>query len=277
MVADVLQAEVSPDSSRLFTLSRDTVIVWDVGPDGGFGESHPGIPGRWVANPPDVVEPGRLLVAPTRPLGPVVQEIPYLGEGTRTVAATFLDPRTGEVVDEVVVGETREDAYFGASVAVSPDRRRVAVTSGFATTVLDTRTREEIARIELPPDGYEDPNSGSPPAGSVWSAEWTSDGARLLLGTEGAHATATGEEDPPPGGDIVVVDTATWRGGTRWPSEVVPEVMELGPGGRYLAAVERQQPRGADPGRRDPRRAPHAGVRHRRPADRPVLLLRTAA
>ena len=147
----------------------------------------PGHPGRFVANPPDVIEPGRLLVAPTRPtpLEPVDPYVPYTGEGTQSVAATFLDPRTAEVVGEVVVGDT-------------------------------------AARLTT---------------GSVWSAAWTTDGARLLLGAEGAAATWTGDQDSHPGGDILVVDTATWEVVERVAIDVVPDDIELDPSGRFLAAV----------------------------------------
>ena len=40
----------------------------------------------------------------------------------------------------------------GSSVAVSPDRRLVAVTHGFGTAIVDTRTRELVHRVELPID-----------------------------------------------------------------------------------------------------------------------------
>ena len=128
------------------------------------------------------------------------------------------------------MGETRgEDVAVGASVAVSPDRRMVAVTSGLAATVLDARTREVIARIELPPDGHEDPDGGLP-AGTVWSAAWTPDGARLLLGVEGAAAAWTGHQDSNPGGDIVVVDTATWKSRGPGRRRRRPGDIELEPG-----------------------------------------------
>ena len=40
----------------------------------------------------------------------------------------------------------------GSSVAVSPDRRLVAVTHGFGTAIVDTRTREIVHRVVLPID-----------------------------------------------------------------------------------------------------------------------------
>lgn len=52
-------------------------------------------------------------------------------------------------MDRVYVGDNM-GFTFGSSVSVSPDRSKVAVTYGYGTVVLDTRTREELARIELP-------------------------------------------------------------------------------------------------------------------------------
>jgi DNA-binding beta-propeller fold protein YncE len=187
-----------------------------------------------MVNPPEVVERGRLLVAATRPLGS--GDWPYAGPGTAAVAATFLDPRTGEVVEEFPVGETDEDYSWGASVAVSDDGRWIAVTTFSATYVIDSRTRRVIATIDLTSDGDEDGDGAEEMSGST-SAAWTKDGARLLLGNEGAAAAWTGDQDSTPGGDIVVVDTATWKEVDRVAIGVVPEHIELDPSGRFLVAV----------------------------------------
>ena len=225
---DVLEVEIDPEGSHVVTVSPDNrVIVWDVGPDGGFGTSHPGLPGRWMANGPEDVEPGRLVVAPTRSLDPQGQSIPYLGEGTLDAAATFLDPRTGEVVEQVDVGSTVEDAVFGVSVAVSPDRGLVAVTSGLGVTVLDTATRDVVQRLDLP-DGF------------YCSAEWTPDGIRLLLGHEGQGCWA--QDTSTEAGDILVVDVATWEVVDRQPLDVLPEFMELGPDDRSLVVLSGNSP-----------------------------------
>ena len=148
-----------------------------------MGESYPRLPdGRWISNRPQVVEAGRLLVAPTRTGSGIGEELGGKpGPGSESVAATFLDPATGEVVQQVVVGDTLYYADFGSSVAVSPDRSMVAITWGLGTTVLDTRTRDVIAEIVLPPE------EGLPlPAAAVWCAAWTPDGSNLLLGAESA-------------------------------------------------------------------------------------------
>ena len=129
------------------------MIVWDVGPDGGFGTRTRASPAAgWRTRRRSSNRAGWSSRRRGR-CPPDGQAIPYLGPGTLGVAATFIDPRTGEVVDQVEVGDTVEDAYFGASVAVSPDGRWVAVTSGLATTVLDARTRDVVKRIVLPPNG----------------------------------------------------------------------------------------------------------------------------
>ena len=85
----------------------DTMITWDMSADGGFGEAYPGLDdaGSPTAR---ARRAGRLLVAPTRTGAGTGEPDPVdPGRGPETVAATFLDPATGEVVDEVVVGRHR--------------------------------------------------------------------------------------------------------------------------------------------------------------------------
>jgi len=113
---------------------------------------------------------------------------------------------------------------FGSSVAVSPDRTKVAVTYGYGTVVLDTRTRRELTRIKLR-DAYGDPEP-------VWSSVWSVDGTRLLLAAAGNNLVGDTAEH----GSLVVVDTTTWA--TR--SERVDidgsaQTMEFSPDGRWLA------------------------------------------
>ena len=236
--AGVIVAEIDPAGEHLVTASGDNeLIVWDVGPDGGFGSSHPGIPGRWVAGPPAVVEPGRLVVAPTRPLPKDAEGPPYGGGDTLGVAATFLDPRTGGVVDQVDVGDTVSDAWFGASVAVSFDRRWIAVTSGLATTVLDARTRQVVTTIRLPANGDRDEVGRPYPAGVVCCAVWTGDGTRLLLGTGGYLPGTLVDDAPRTPGELAVVDTSTWEVVRQVVLDRVPEVLEPDPDGRWLAVA----------------------------------------
>jgi WD40 repeat protein len=157
------------------------------------------------------------MVAPTRPgtsPSDVREEVP--GPETLSVAATFLEPDTGEVVDQVVLGDTVEESPFGSSVAVSPDRSMVAVTWGLGTTVLDTRTHEVVEEIVLPPHGDAGVGDGSLPATVVSSAAWTPDGSTLLLGAEANAERRTGPApagaaaDSRRGGYLVPVDTTTW-------------------------------------------------------------------
>ena len=222
----VTAAELSPDGRTLYTAARDqTVIGWDVSADAGFGSAYPGLGDRWIANRPDTVVPGRLVVAPTRPLSRHGDDGLVPAADTFAVAATFLDPATGRVVDQVRVGRTFRGPLMGSSVAVSPDGLKVAVTSGLATTVLDTRTRERLHRVVLPPvgDGY--------PHEVVWAAGWTRDGADLLIGAEG-------RADEGRDGGLVVVDPDTGAVRRRVDLGGNVQVMEQSPDGRVLAVGE---------------------------------------
>lgn len=222
----VTAAELSPDGRTLYTASRDqTVIGWDVSPDAGFGSAYPGLDGRWIANRPEAVGPGRLVVAPTRPLSRLGDDGVVPAADTFAVSATFLDPATGRVVDQVRVGRTFEGPMMGSSVAVSPDGRKVAVTSSLATTVLDTRTRKRLGRVVLPPVGDGHPHE------VVWAAGWTRDGARLLLGAEGSA-------DEGRDGGLVVVDPDTWAVRRRVDLGGNVQVMEQSADGRVLAVGE---------------------------------------
>ena len=105
-------------------------MVWDVSPSGGFGAPRPGLDDRWITDEPAVVEPGELVVVPTRPFGTAVPgDWPYFGPGTSEVAATFVDPRTGEVVDEVAVGDDAGGGVHrglrGGQPRPQPDRRQL--------------------------------------------------------------------------------------------------------------------------------------------------------
>ena len=233
---DVVEAEVDPAGRRLITLGLDhTIITWDMGADGGFGQSYPGLDGRWISNRPQAV-PGGLVVAPTRP-GASTSEFRDAGPGTgtRSVAAVFLDPDTGQVEHQVPLGDTIEDVPFGSSVAVSPDRSMVAVTWGLGTTVLDTRTRRVVEEIVLPPDADPGIGNGPFPATVVWSAGWTPDGSTLLLGAEGDVASGTG-------GYLVPVDTGTWETGPRIEIGGSAQRIESSPDGALLAVAAIARP-----------------------------------
>jgi WD40 repeat protein len=222
---------VDPTGRRLVTLGLDhTVITWDMGPDGGFGESYPGLDGRWISNRPQSV-PGGLIVFPTRPgrsTSEVRRESP--GPDTVSVAAAFLNPATGEVVEQVVVGDTPQRVPFGSSVAVSPDESMVAVTWGLGTTVLDTRTRDVIEEIVLPPNGIPGFGNEPLPATVVWSAGWTPDGSTLLLGAEPNIRTSQG-------GYLVPVDTTTWQPGQSIAIGGAAATMEVSPDERLIAVA----------------------------------------
>jgi len=233
---DVVDVAVDATGDRLLTMSLDdTIITWDMTADGGIGESYPRLPdGRWISNRPRVVESGRLLVAPTRSGSGIGEELGGKpGPGSESVAATFLDPATGEVVDQVVVGDTLPIADFGSSVAVSPDRSMVAVTWGLGTTVLEVSTRKVVAEIVLPPE--EDP-AIELPATAVWCAAWTPDGSTLLLGAESAVTLdAAGNAERGSDGYLAPVDTRTWQVGEPIDLDAAPESIDVSPDGRSLA------------------------------------------
>jgi WD40 repeat protein len=226
---DVVDADVDPTGTRLFTASvDDTLVQWDLSPAGAFGGRYPPLAGRYVANRPQLVEPDGLLVAPTRSAGAAAANRVYAQEDTLDVTATFLDPGTGRVVDEVPVGATLVGASSGSSVSVSPDGRHVAVTSGLATTVLDSDSRDVVATFQLDALGDVNDDGTVLPAEVVWCAGWTPDGTRLLLGAEGRLDPAVRD------GGLVVVNTGTWEEVGR--VEIgAPQVIEASPDGRVLA------------------------------------------
>ena len=173
--------------------SDGQLVTWDLTDDAGLRHDVPGSRGALRLQPD---RGGR-----SRPAGGGADPDPRTPPGPRdpwgargcparaSVAAVFLDPRTGRVVDEVRGRPTPSRPLFGSSVAVSPDRR---LGRGHATAHGGDRP------------GHPDPASGSPgcalPLGGaifVWSAGWTPDGSALLLGTESATATA----------QVLVVDT----------------------------------------------------------------------
>jgi DNA-binding SARP family transcriptional activator/WD40 repeat protein/energy-coupling factor transporter ATP-binding protein EcfA2 len=217
----VTSVESTPDGRTLLTGSEDgTVIAWDMAEGGGFGAPVQGLGDRWISNRPVTVEPGRLLVAPTRE-PPTRGAIGFDNEGS--VTAAFIDPSTGQVIDEVPVGRAPQ-TYFGSSVSLSPDRSFVAVTSTFATVVIDVATRKEVSRIELVT------RESDTPAEEVWGTVWSADGTRLLLAAEGSWSTTDGA--------IVVADPMTGDVLDRVELGYAPQVMELSPDGQTLAIAQ---------------------------------------
>ncbi|MET1061185.1 MAG: WD40 repeat domain-containing protein, partial [Nocardioides sp.] len=165
----------------------------------GFGSSYPDLGERWISNRVGVVDPGRLVVAPARRLvrsRETVEQVP--------LDAVFLDPRTGEEVASVPAGRTGAQPSFGGSVSVSPDGHLVAVTTIRHTTVIDARTREVETTIPLQAPVWD-------PDAAFWASAWSPDGSRLLLGTAGRAVNTPELKKPGREGDLVVVDTTSWR------------------------------------------------------------------
>ena len=222
----VTGVSMDADGRSIVTVSRDgTAIAWDMSAEAGFGSPVQALGNLWVSNRPQSILTGRLAVAPARPAAASDQEF-----GRRVaVSALFFDPVTGEVADTVSVGSTVPGTSFGSSVAVSPDRTKVAVTYGYGTVVLDARTRRRLARIELPGSAAWE---GRPEP--VWCAAWTPDGTRLLLGAAGT--VTPGQKEP--GDSLVVVDTKTWTArAERVDVGGVPQAMEVSPDGASMAAA----------------------------------------
>jgi DNA-binding SARP family transcriptional activator/WD40 repeat protein len=228
---DVRDLSLDPTGSRLYTMSFDgTIIAWDMSPDGTFGRSYPGLDGRWVSYRPQFVEPDGLLVAATRTGASIGEAEEGPGPGTESVAAVFIDAGTGDVVDEVVVGDTLGRFGAGSSVSVSPDGRLVAVTWLLGTTVLDTDTRTIVEEIALPPTGSVEPDGWALPATAVFSAGWTPDGETLLLGSvEGGDIFESTE------GHLVPVDVGTWEIGEPIAGTGAAQSIEVSPDGSLLA------------------------------------------
>jgi DNA-binding SARP family transcriptional activator/WD40 repeat protein len=185
---DVLDAAVDPSGSRLVTVGADArVVVWDATGRGGFGATLRPVPDRSVAGPPQVVDPGRLVVLPTQPdgAGPSARQRRDragggAGEGL-PVFATFVRPGTGEVVADIPVGSAPAAAREQPTASVSPDRRLVAVSNGAVVSVFDAGSRRLLSRYTPAPFGVE---TGRPTASAVGCLGWGSSPTRLLVCTD---------------------------------------------------------------------------------------------
>ncbi len=226
---DVAVAEVDPTGGLLVTAGvDDTAVVWDLRPDGSFGADYPALDGRWVSNRPRVLGATGTVVVPTRPVTRVAGADPLdPPDDTRSVAATFLEPGSGAVVHEVPLGETAPQVLFGSSVAVRPDGGAVAVTWGLGASVLDAQGRRLAPDVVLPSEGHL--WDGVPlPATVFWSAGWTRDGSRLLLGTGGNPDTGEGAR-------LLVVDPTTGEVEDRLDIGVSAQAISPSPDGTLLA------------------------------------------
>jgi DNA-binding SARP family transcriptional activator/WD40 repeat protein len=218
---DVLALEISSDGRRLLTVGADRLILWDATAGGGFGTALDAAGDRALADRPQVVEAGRLIVAPTVPVG----------GGAGGVAATFFDPRTGRVVADVPLDALDPDVVPGAlAAAVSRNHRMVAVTDGRATVVLDATTREQIgAPTVLPATGDVDADGRPLPAGEVGCLIWAPDSSRLLLCV---HRTGINQRL----GALAAVDPSTGKVGESLSYPDAFDAIAGSPDGRQLVA-----------------------------------------
>ncbi len=110
-------------------------------------------------------------------------------------------------------------SFFGSSVAVSPDKTLVSVTTAFGATVLDARTREIVARVRVPDTVVSDSN-------------WLPDGSALILGT--STLDKNGFVDG--GGALQVVAAESWTLDRTIPlPSGEAQVLEWSPDGSVLA------------------------------------------
>jgi DNA-binding SARP family transcriptional activator/WD40 repeat protein len=167
----VVDAEVNADSRQLVTLGLDDrVVVWDATRDGGFGRPVRGLGDRLTVGPPQVLDPGRLLVAPTASAGATGGEV--------TVHATFFRPTTGEVAAEVPIGTVPAGESGPLPVSVSPDQRMVAMSTGSTVAVVDAVGHRILSRYTPPPVGTA---TGHPVAATVGCLAWSPPPTRLLV------------------------------------------------------------------------------------------------
>jgi DNA-binding SARP family transcriptional activator/WD40 repeat protein len=219
---DVSDAEVSADGDRLLTAGEDgRVVEWDARPDAGFGRAVPGLTNRVLTSPPAVVVPGRLVVAATMPAD--ARAADPTGVDQVPVTATILDPTSGDVVAEIAAGTASPGADQPPVVSVSPDRRRIAVRSGTAMTVVDVATRRPVSRYAPQPAPAPDGTSLAVFDGCL---AWSPDSSQVLV--------CTAETDGPA---VTAVDART---GTEVRSTAMPfplDVMAPSRDHRLVAAV----------------------------------------
>ena len=201
------------------------LVEWDLSGERGFGRPVEPVPGRVIANRPQLIRDTGIVIAPTRPLLGLTDILGApIGDDT-AVSATFLDAETGQLIDDVPVGNTMFGSTFGSSVSVSPDGERAAVTTAFRTTLIDAASREVLATIELPPVPTEDLQ-----AEPVWGTGWNSDGSRLYLAAEGTMFGANQTD-----GSVVVVSSDTFKVLGRIAHGEDNQLVEVSPDGRWLA------------------------------------------
>jgi DNA-binding SARP family transcriptional activator/WD40 repeat protein len=237
---EVGNAEVTGDGEGLITVGADErMVAWDVTTRGAFGTRLGDGGDQRLVAAPQVVEPGRVVAALTRPVGDA--EANGAGPWPGGAAVSFFDLRTGDVVGSVPLVEPHTVSRSAITsvdsdepilaMAVAPDRRRIAVTTGGTVTVIDTRSRESVGRFDLPADGMTTPDGDPLPAAPILSLAWTSDSSRLILGT-GRFAINE------PLGALVRVDPSTGEVDAREPLAGVPDAITAHPHDGTLAVTD---------------------------------------
>ena len=147
------------------------------------------------------------------------------------IFAVFVDPRTREATGSVRASVRAPVGWPRQPASVSPDGRRVAITTEFSTAVIDIRRRQVVHQVSLPtvPEAVVHGETVRAVPEPIAASAWSADGHRLLLATGGARGVA-------PRGSVVVIDTATWSAS---PERVLPPgdatAIAVSPDGRVLA------------------------------------------
>ena len=234
---EVVQVEVSGDGTTLFTVSQDGMLItWDLTGTEGFGGTY-GSPGdRWISNRIQVVDPGRVVVAPARtPFGP--------GASAGNVAALFLDPRSGREIDRVKVSRG-----WGSSLRIVCRGQPGPTTRGGHPWVRNGHRRHANPEGR-PPGRASDQGPVAGPAGHG--------GCGAVPGRLTARACCCARMGRKTPEHLVVVDTATWRPVGKVDLPGVAQVLEWSPDHSVLAVgLLDSGPRFAElPRPRPPRRA----------------------
>ncbi|HEX6336935.1 MAG TPA: BTAD domain-containing putative transcriptional regulator [Jiangellaceae bacterium] len=201
------------------------LVEWDLSGNRGFARPVEPIAGRVISNRPHSIGDTGIVVAPTRPRLRLTDVLGVPAGDDTAVSATFLNAKTGQVIDHVPVGDTIILSPFGSSVSTSPDGKRIAVTTAFRTTLVDAASHEVLATIELPPLATDDL-----PTEPVWGSGWSADGSRLYLAADGT--LLDGDESD---GAVVVVSGDTLEIVGRIAEGRDSQLVEISPDGRWLA------------------------------------------
>jgi WD40 repeat protein len=227
----VLALAVNRAGTRAYSAGDDGIVtMWDLTDREGFGAQIRTPQVRGVDPTALIVIGDPVLAGRTGNWVVPVQQWERV-ERQGPIFAVFVNPHTREAVGSVRASVRPPVGYPRETVSLSPDGRRVAITTMFSTAVIDVDHRRVVHQITLPSvpaaiasDGETVHNVPEPVVASAWS----SDGRRLFLATLGARGVG-------PRGAVVVVDTATWKQTDRVLPAGDTEAVAVSPDGRIIA------------------------------------------